>query len=161
MILKLRVYFLLTILDLSDNHFLQYAEPGLTCQNLWRELLTNLKLNLTKINSDRRKFSISRKVTILFSSAPQILNFLTTTPTYFSCERSSCGFKFLFMLITLIFLNSCGSVLDNDFWTPPPLINFVHDLDFTYFQQKKNIYFVLFQGYRTIYCPSAVARTDF
>ena len=27
-----------------------------------------------------------------------------------------------------------GTVLENEFWTPPPPINFVHNLDFIYFQ---------------------------
>ena len=43
---------------------------------------------------------------------------------------------------------------------PPPPINFVHDLDFNYFQQK--IFICIISGLgqvRTIYGPSAAART--
>ena len=51
-----------------------------------------------------------------------------------------------------------GLSQDNDFYN----INFVHDIDFSNFQQKKNIFFRIISGLgegRPISGPSAAART--
>ena len=62
-------------------------------------------------------------------------------------DENKCKARIFSVLIAnLGFHNVLGTVLVYDFWTPPHPINFVHGLNFNFFQPT-NIYFVLFEVY--------------